>query len=131
MYLQTTKKYELLNYSEFGTIVDNVLYSCNYSVHCNDMECFDMEYNGNASKYQQDQDLVYTVKKIANRNNRLDKTENSESVGIKCKCVNRNINSNKPFTEGWEGSAIIDHGSIISFGCLTYVFSTVDKFTNR
>ena len=29
--LQTTKHYELLNYSEHGTTVDNVLYSCDFS----------------------------------------------------------------------------------------------------
>lgn len=30
-YLQNTKHYELLNYSEHGTTVDNVLYSCDFS----------------------------------------------------------------------------------------------------
>lgn len=30
-FLQTTKHYELLNYSEHGTTVDNVLYSCDFS----------------------------------------------------------------------------------------------------
>lgn len=29
--LQNTKQYELLNYSEHGTTVDNVLYSCDFS----------------------------------------------------------------------------------------------------
>lgn len=29
--LQNTKHYELLNYSEHGTTVDNVLYSCDFS----------------------------------------------------------------------------------------------------
>ena len=28
---QTTRHYELLNYSEHGTTVDNVLYSCDFS----------------------------------------------------------------------------------------------------
>lgn len=28
---QNTKHYELLNYSEHGTTVDNVLYSCDFS----------------------------------------------------------------------------------------------------
>ena len=28
---QNTKQYELLNYSEHGTMVDNVLYSCDFS----------------------------------------------------------------------------------------------------
>ena len=30
-FLQTTRHYELLNYSEHGTTVDNVLYSCDFS----------------------------------------------------------------------------------------------------
>lgn len=29
--VQNTKHYELLNYSEHGTTVDNVLYSCDFS----------------------------------------------------------------------------------------------------
>lgn len=29
--MQNTKHYELLNYSEHGTTVDNVLYSCDFS----------------------------------------------------------------------------------------------------
>lgn len=31
VFFQTTKHYELLNYSEHGTTVDNVLYSCDFS----------------------------------------------------------------------------------------------------
>lgn len=30
-FFQNTKHYELLNYSEHGTTVDNVLYSCDFS----------------------------------------------------------------------------------------------------
>ena len=31
IFFQTSKHYELLNYSEHGTTVDNVLYSCDFS----------------------------------------------------------------------------------------------------
>lgn len=38
-----------------------------------------------------------------------------------CACTQR------PFLrEGWEGTAILRHGTIIKFGCIQFVFSVVD-----
>lgn len=38
-----------------------------------------------------------------------------------CKC-----RTYPPLEKGWEGSAILSHGSLIRFGCLAYVFSVID-----
>lgn len=41
--LQVTQEYELINYSEHGTIVDGVLYSCDFSNKCTDTILSDEE----------------------------------------------------------------------------------------
>lgn len=51
---------------------------------------------------------------------------------ILCKCnIKRNTRMNEHLDEGWEGSAIIAHGSTITFGCLTFVFNTLDMYVDR
>lgn len=40
----------------------------------------------------------------------------------KCKCQ-----GNSQLLQGWEGSAILSHGSLVRFGCLAFVFSTIDE----
>lgn len=38
-----------------------------------------------------------------------------------CEC------SQRPFLrEGWEGTAILSHGAVIRFGCISFTFSIVD-----
>lgn len=38
----------------------------------------------------------------------------------KCEC-----NTRAPMINGWEGTAVLTHGSLIRFGCMSYVFSIV------
>lgn len=40
---------------------------------------------------------------------------------IHCNCKKR-----PPLIAGWEGTAIVPHGSLIKFGCLAFVFSVAD-----
>lgn len=38
-----------------------------------------------------------------------------------CQCLTR------PFLrEGWEGTALLSHGTLLRFGCISFVFSIVD-----
>lgn len=113
----TTKRYELLNYSEYGTTVDNVFYSC---------DCTSLTTKkGNDN----DEDLLPenwkpygTLNNTTNNSSRL-----SISKRVSCKCsVLEHEDTNEVYTQaGWEGSAIVAHGSILTFGCLVFVFSTV------
>ena len=41
-----------------------------------------------------------------------------------CQCDRRR--AEEPSTCGWEGSAILNHGSLITFGCLEFTFSLTD-----
>lgn len=40
-----------------------------------------------------------------------------------CKC-----SANLPLIGGWEGTAILTHGSLIKFGCVSFVFSIPQQF---
>jgi hypothetical protein len=43
-------------------------------------------------------------------------------LGPACNCKTRN-----PMVKGgWEGSAILQHGSLLKFGCIAFVFSVAD-----
>ena len=129
IYLQTTKRYELLNYSEHGTVVDNILYSCNYSMHPSDVDFLDNSWDGQSK--MKDHDAVGIIKRIASKNRPA--TVNTAEKQCICKCANRKgrrKNSNC-IEQGWEGSAMIDHGTIVMFGCLTFVFSVVSEYTDR
>lgn len=39
-----------------------------------------------------------------------------------CDCRSRS-----PLIKGWEGSAILNHGTLVRFGCVPYVFAIVDR----
>lgn len=38
-----------------------------------------------------------------------------------CKCC-----ENKPLMEGWEGTAVLHHGTVLRFGCISFVFSIIN-----
>lgn len=38
-----------------------------------------------------------------------------------CDCVDR-----PKMIQGWEGTAIVGHGALLRFGCLSYVFSIAE-----
>jgi hypothetical protein len=42
-------------------------------------------------------------------------------LGPVCQCKSRN-----PMVAGWEGTAILHHGSLLKFGCVSFVFSVAD-----
>lgn len=150
-YDEITAKYELINYSCHGTIVDNVLYSCDLSPK---------KYNSNNIKQPNGRGKAKKSSKItlsANNSN------NSNSTIVKNKPATRKSDTNEPNVQrltvavqgqlmkskssphkgtcscknspsaiigstgsGWEGSATIHHGSVIKFGCLQFIFSVTD-----
>lgn len=44
---------------------------------------------------------------------------------LPCECK-----SKAPLTAGWEGTAVLTHGVLLRFGCLSYVFSVVQYDKN-
>lgn len=124
-YDEMTRHFELLNYSEFGTTVDNVLYSCDFS--------------DKPATVAQPTPVVAAVREIIAKSKK-EKKENEDKAkdkryimsarsrepGRPCGCKTNSLSlmgSNGP---GWEGTAILHHGSYIQVGCLQFVFSIVD-----
>ncbi|XP_061166632.1 PHD finger protein 12-like [Saccostrea echinata] len=128
-YDETTKHYELLNYSEHGTTVDNVLYSCDFS--------------DKPSSTPQPTSVVAAVRKII-KNKKVEKAKDDEAKEEKRLTMSGKANENKKPCNckassssliggsgaGWEGTALLHHGSYIKVGCLQFVFSIVDHATN-
>ncbi|XP_063984008.1 PHD finger protein 12 [Diachasmimorpha longicaudata] len=110
---ETTKRYELLNYSEYGTTVDNVFYSCD----CTSLTVHESEEL--VPEHWKD------FRKGENGVSECGTRGNGHRGSCKC-CVMDQNDGNSVYTQaGWEGSAIVAHGSILTFGCLVFVFSTV------
>ncbi|KAK2585172.1 hypothetical protein KPH14_008671 [Odynerus spinipes] len=121
---EATNHYELLNYSEHGTIVDNVLYSCNYM---EELERDIKEENDDNKIANKEQETSEMVKAIIYKENPPPSQDARKECLCKCSMKYKEVKNNDYLQEGWEGSAIISHGSVLSFGCLTFVFNTVNS----
>ncbi|XP_075158960.1 PHD finger protein 12 [Haematobia irritans] len=115
-----TKTYELINYSEHGTEVNGQLYSCDFS-----------EPSPTPAKKLKadDVDLQKKVQAILDKRRGIQRhffvVDNNARMAPPpkpdCKC---SVYSEGPMIKGaWEGTAILQHGSLIRFGCLAFVFS--------
>lgn len=76
-----------------------------------------------------EQETTDTIKSIANKNK--GSSPDRDGIQILCKCeplshISNSYNNSNYLEEGWEGSALVAHGSILRFGCLVFLFSTVD-----
>uniref|UniRef100_A0A4W5KM39 PHD finger protein 12 n=1 Tax=Hucho hucho TaxID=62062 RepID=A0A4W5KM39_9TELE len=132
-----TKHYELLNYSEHGTTVDNVLYSCDFSEKASPSPV---------------SGLVSKVQGIVRHCKMREQEEGAEagpgprtglmpSGGVmscqphggprlSCNCKASSSSLIGGSGAGWEGTALLHHGSYIKLGCMQFVFSIVE-FTSK
>ncbi|KAG7470536.1 hypothetical protein MATL_G00114880 [Megalops atlanticus] len=133
-YDENTKHYELLNYSEHGTTVDNVLYSCDFS-----------EKNTPSPASS----VVSKVQSIIRRCKRRKQEEEEEGESAEvlppggvmshqsqggarnpCSCKASSSSLIGGSGAGWEGTALLHHGSYIKLGCLQFVFS-ITEFASK
>lgn len=132
-YDENTKHYELLNYSEHGTTVDNVLYSCDFS---------------EKASPSPPSGLVAKVQGIIRRSKKREEDEGASStVGLlpvggvmssqcqggaepSCSCKASSSSLIGGSGAGWEGTALLHHGSYIKLGCLQFVFS-ITEFASK
>ncbi|EUB64960.1 PHD finger protein [Echinococcus granulosus] len=115
-YDEWSRQFELLNYSEFGSRVDSIPFENDIS----DKAAYRCETSG----------LVKHVRNIVEAG----KNGSSSSRNL-LRMIARNrpdynhscIGQEKDATgAGWEGSAILHHGSVLQFGCYSFTFSLVD-----
>ncbi|XP_040901850.1 PHD finger protein 12 isoform X2 [Toxotes jaculatrix] len=132
-YDENTKHYELLNYSEHGTTVDNVLYSCDFS---------------EKASPSLPSGLVAKVQGIIRRSKKREEGEGPSSVvgllpaggvmsshpqgspELSCSCKASSSSLIGGSGAGWEGTALLHHGSYIKLGCLQFVFS-ITEFASK
>uniref|UniRef100_A0A1A7W9T5 PHD finger protein 12 n=1 Tax=Iconisemion striatum TaxID=60296 RepID=A0A1A7W9T5_9TELE len=128
-YDENTKHYELLNYSEHGTTVDNVLYSCDFS---------------EKAAPSSPSGLVAKVQGIIRRSKKREEDEGpGPSLGClpfggvmsshpqggaerSCSCKASSSRLIGGSGAGWEGTSLLHHGSYIKLGCLQFVFSITE-----
>ncbi|CAL4060416.1 unnamed protein product, partial [Meganyctiphanes norvegica] len=124
-YDENTGHYELINYSLHGTRVDSVMYKYDQS-----------EKTVNSAPppplLQQVRAIIDSRRGIAPKSkDRAAMTDTPGQTLVRCDCKLRDdLNNSKSFsyeaTGGWEGGAVLHHGSHLRFGCLQFVFSIVE-----
>ena len=110
-----SKQYELLNYSENGTVVDNILFSNDTSMKVDDDDYDDESSNSSNSFGGSSCDFVVNNKQMSAKTGK-------NYWSCKCKSSSTDLFHGKC----WEGSAILNHGSHIKFGCLEFIFCVVE-----
>lgn len=139
-YDEVTKMFELLNYSEHGTVVNGQIFSCDFSTPANDgAGTSEATVAPGKKAKREDQEDVRDKKpdKAKLRKEIMDKIdlsrqctrENNDFLGSVsmtsvanpvCGCVAAQKVS------GWEGTAILYQGSFLKFGCLSFLFTITD-----
>ncbi|XP_057176511.1 PHD finger protein 12 isoform X3 [Triplophysa rosa] len=131
-YDENTKQYELLNYSEHGTTVNNVLYSCDFSEKTSQ--------NPSSSLLAKVQNIIRRCRKKEQEDSEMSVTSAAEGGVMRCQshdapippcnCKNSGSSLIGGSSAGWEGTALLHHGSHIKMGCLQFVFS-ITEFANN
>ncbi|XP_010868655.3 PHD finger protein 12 [Esox lucius] len=127
-YDENTKQYELLNYSEHGTTVDNVLYSCDFSEKTGPSPASNL-----VSRVQ---NIIKRCKRRKEEEEGAGEPEASEEgmmsqcqgtpsdPGCDCKASSSSLIGGSG--AGWEGTALLHHGSFVKLGCMQFVFSITE-----
>uniref|UniRef100_A0A8D0GKE4 PHD finger protein 12 n=1 Tax=Sphenodon punctatus TaxID=8508 RepID=A0A8D0GKE4_SPHPU len=137
-YDENTKHYELLNYSEHGTTVDNVLYSCDFSEKTvpappsSIVAKVQSVIKHHKSRQQGEELHEEAAAAAAAATTAAVTVMNSQAQGQHWKLCNCKASSSSLIGgsgAGWEGTALLHHGSYIKLGCLQFVFSITEFAT--
>ncbi|XP_068159975.1 PHD finger protein 12 [Drosophila tropicalis] len=127
-YDEFSKSYELINYSEFGTEVNGQLYTCDMTDHMPTHAGKRMRVDDAELKKRVD-DLLdkrrHIHRQFDHKTKRNPQNRMAPVVKPSCRCLQRNSGDGSPpmISGAWEGSAVLAHGSLLRFGCLSFVFS--------
>lgn len=129
-YDETSKQYELINYSEHGTYVDNVLYSCDFSDKINRHVVSSKDLD--PTKVSKNKLLA--AAQVRQNNSKPKGSRRTVGLGVQkivkaCNCTTSSSNLIGGSGAGWEGTALLHHGSYIKLGCAQFVFSITSHAT--
>ncbi|XP_064547174.1 PHD finger protein 12 isoform X1 [Drosophila montana] len=122
-YDEFTKSYELINYSEFGSEVNGQLYTCDLTEYAPTHAGKRMRPDDAELKRRVD-DLLDKRRHIQRQYEPKRETHGSRLAPIvkpACRC--QSASAVRMVPGAWEGSAVLAHGSLLRFGCLSFVFS--------
>ncbi|XP_034235871.1 PHD finger protein 12 [Thrips palmi] len=158
---EVNRHYELMNYSEHGTTVDNVLYSCDFSekVPVKDQPMsppLNPPHHGrrsggssssantgttNAAEPAETEvevpPLIQKIRAVVDKRRGVVREEDNApepckmpsdigKVDMKCSCRSSSSSLIGGSGAGWEGTALLNHGSFIKFGCIQFTFSVLN-----
>ena len=114
-----------MNYSSYGTYVNNILYANNLIIERTQK----VPDNRSLELHTHVRDIVdkrrnidrETKNSVDNKMIAVDYTNRME-----CSCEGINYEAIK---NGWEGPIVLTHGTLLRFGCVSFVFSIVDCAT--
>lgn len=135
-YDENTKHYELLNYSEHGTTVDNVLYSCDFSEKASPTPPSGLvaKVQGiiRRSKKQEEEDSPHSGSMLGllPAGGVMSSQSQGSTPAQVCGCKASSSSLIGGGGAGWEGTALLHHGSYVKLGCLQFVFS-VTEFASK
>lgn len=126
-YDENTGHYELLNYSPHGTLVDGIEYRYDHSEKT-------VSHAPPPPLLQQVRAIINQRRNIVpEKPSRDAMTDTPGQTLTRCNCKRGKLkpgphNKSPNFgSGGWEGGAVLHHGSHLRFGCLQFVFSIVDE----
>ncbi|KAL7848343.1 hypothetical protein AOLI_G00230610 [Acnodon oligacanthus] len=133
-YDENTKQYELLNYSEHGTTVDNVLYSCDFSEKTGPSPSSSLVSKVQniirrcKKRKQEEQEAGAEAAVLPDGGVMSSQAEEPPLTPCSCKASGSSLIGGSG--AGWEGTALLHHGSYIKLGCLQFVFS-ITEFASK
>lgn len=138
-YDQWSHQFELLNYSEFGSMVDDVRYACDVSVVSRSASSTRLSRQRPSSTNSGIDELRQLMASHASSTQDKNDERNISLSAMKpvsdtavCACVKAaaaggdGAGSAAGGGGGWEGSACLHHGSMIRLGCLQFSFHMTD-----
>nr|XP_022920413.1 PHD finger protein 12 isoform X2 [Onthophagus taurus] len=131
-----TKSYELMNYSCYGSYVNNVLYSNNVTDRPHQIKTASSASTPQEN-HNRSPELDKQVREIVDKRRKINRPRKSSTdtkmIAIECldrmECSCDGTGFDEVVKGGWEGPAILNHGSLLRFGCVSFVFSIVDCAT--
>ncbi|XP_033628339.1 PHD finger protein 12-like isoform X1 [Asterias rubens] len=141
-YDENTRHYELINYSEHGTTADNVLYSCDFSDKVvapspaasplvksvrNIVRKGKRKREHSKSQVKEEEVTQEDDQSDAAMMMMMSASANNFKKPCNCKASSSSLIGGSG--AGWEGTALLHHGSYVKMGCLQFVFSLTDHAT--